>query len=196
MKPSYAAETLVRREDAVLLLVDMQERLAATMERRASVLDNAVKLARTAALIGVPMIVTRQYPQGLGDTEPVLERALLALAEAGATVVGVDKTAFCCSVELEFMEALGATARTQVVIAGMETHICITQTALDLAARGFAVQVAADACCSRDEASHETALQRLRSAGVVVTTTESVLYEAVGRAATDEFRALLTIVKD
>lgn len=195
MTRSYAAETLVRREDAVLVLVDMQERLAGAMERRAAVLENAVRLARTAALIGAPMIVTRQYPQGLGDTEPALEQALLTLAETGATVVGVDKTAFCCSVEPEFMEALGATARTQVLLAGMETHICITQTALDLAARGFAVQVVADACCSRDHVSHETTLARLRSAGVVVTTTESVMYEAIGRAATDEFRALLTIVK-
>jgi len=192
---SYAAQTLVRRDDVVFVLVDIQERLAAVMERREAVISNAVKLARAAALIGAPLIVTRQYPQGLGDTEPLLEDALLTLAEAGATVVGVDKTAFCCSVEPEFMDALGATARAQVVFVGMETHICITQTALDLAARGFDVQVVADACCSRDVSNHEIALDRLRVAGVVVTSTESVMYEAVGRAATDEFRALLEIVK-
>ena len=195
MPLSYAADSLVRRGDAVLVLVDMQERLAAAMTRRDQVVRNAIKMARTAALTGMPLIVTRQYPQGLGDTDATLEEALLSLAEGGARVVSVDKTAFCCSIEPEFMEALGATSRTQVLLAGMETHICITQTALDLEARGLDVQVVADACCSRSDDEHDTTLARLRSAGVVVTTAESVMYEAIGRAATDEFRALLNIVK-
>ena len=195
MTLSYAATSLVRRGDVALLLVDIQERLAAAMPCRDQVVGNAVKLARAAALIGAPVIVTRQYPQGLGDIDVALEGTLVSLAEGGARVVSVDKTAFCCSIEPEFMEALGSTTRTQVLLAGMETHICITQTALDLAARGFDVQVVADACCSRCEADHETALARIRAAGVVVTTAESAMYEAVGRAATDEFRALLEIVK-
>lgn len=195
MALSYAADSLVRRGDAVLVLVDIQERLAAVMARRDQVARNAIKLARMAALMGIPVMVTRQYPHGLGDTDAMIEEALVSLAEGGARVVSVDKTAFCCSIEPEFMETLGATSRTQVLLAGMETHICITQTALDLKARGFDVQVVADACCSRCDADHDTTLARLRSEGIVVTTTESVMYEAVGRAATDEFRALLKIVK-
>ena len=121
---------------------------------------------------------------------------MVAIAEEGATVVGVDKTAFCACAELEFIETLGAWNRPQVVLAGMETHICITQTALELACRGYAVHVVADACCSRDRLMHDVSLDRLRAAGLTVTTSESVMYEIVGQAGTDEFRALLRIVKD
>ena len=192
---TMTAASLARRADAVLVLVDIQERLAAAMTERDDVVCAATRLARTAALVGVPMIVTRQYPQGLGPTDAELENALLRLAEEGATVLGVDKTAFCCPSESEFLEVLSATGRGQVVLTGMETHICIAQTALGLAARGLEVQVAADACCSRDRTMHDIALDRLRAAGVVVTSSESVMYELVERAATEEFRHLLQIVK-
>jgi len=186
---------LADRNEAALVLIDLQERLVAVMDERERVLAGAVRLARTFALVGAPIIVTRQYPQGLGSTEPVLETALLELAEAGSRVLGVDKTTFCCSREPAFLEALSATGRSQVVIAGMETHICVAQTALDLAGRSLSVQVAADACCSRDRVMHEIALDRMRCANVVVTATESVMYELVGRAATEEFKSLLRIVK-
>lgn len=187
--------TLAERDKAVLVLIDMQERLAAAMSDRGRALATAVRMTRAFALVGAPIMFTRQYPEGLGPTEPVLEDVLLRLAEDGATVIGVDKTAFCACREPGFLEALGARDRSQVVLAGMETHICVTQTALDLATRGFQVQVVADACCSRDAAMHDIALDRLRAAGVVVTSSESVMYELVERAATEEFRSLLRIVK-
>ncbi len=107
----------------------------------------------------------------------------------------LDKTSFCACGEPGFLEALEATGRRQVVLTGMETHICVTQTALDLVGRSYRVQVPADACCSRSSHDHEVSLARLRQAGVVVTLAESVMYEAVGVAATDEFRSLLEIVK-
>lgn len=190
-----SAAALARRTDAVLILIDVQERLAAAMNRRAEVVSACTRLARAAALVGVPIIATRQYPAGLGPTDAELENALVRLAEEGATVLGVDKTTFDCCAEPEFLDALAACARLQVIVAGMETHICVTQTALDLTTRGFEVQVAADAVCSREPVIHEVALDRMRAAGVVVTSSESVMYELVGRAATDEFRALLAIVK-
>lgn len=187
---------LVERDKAVLVLVDMQERLTAVMADRERVLAASVRLAKTFALVGAPIIITRQYPQGLGPTESVLEAAVVAIAEEGATVVGVDKTAFCACSEPEFLETLGAWGRPQVVLAGMETQICITQTALELVAGGYMPHVAADGCCSREHMMHEVALDRMRAAGVTVTTSESVMYEIVGRAGTDEFRSLLRIVKD
>lgn len=186
---------LVRRCDAALVIIDVQERLAAAMERRDEVVGRCVALARTAALVGMPAIVTRQYPEGLGGTVGELEEALLPLASHGARLQGVDKTAFCCAAEDAFERALEATGRSQVVVAGMETHICVAQTALALVASGLDVHVVADACCSRSPADHELALERMRAAGVAVTTTESVMYEAVGRAGTDEFKELLVIVK-
>lgn len=188
-------ETLIRRDDLVLVLVDIQAKLAAAMEHRERVVAAASRLAKASVLVGAPVILTRQYPQGLGDTDEELEAVLLELASRGGRVSGVDKTAFCCAAEEDFLEALSATGRRQVVIAGMETHICVAQTALALAGSGYQVQVAEDACCSRDEQMHRSAIERMRHTGVIVTTSESVMYEAVGRAATDEFRRLLEIVK-
>jgi isochorismate hydrolase len=190
-----ASRTLIDRDRAVLVVIDVQERLAAVMDHRDQVVRATSRVTRTAALVDIPIIVTRQYPEGLGGTNPELEDVLVAVAQEGAHVSGVDKTAFCCARESEFMEALRATGRTQVVLTGMETHICVAQTALALLDE-FQVQIVADAVCSRDDANHAVALDRLREAGAVVTTSESVMYEAVGRAATDEFKALLKIVKE
>lgn len=182
-----AAGTIVRGS-VVLVLVDMQERLAATMPRRAEVVDAAVFLARAARILGVPVVVTRQYPRGLGDTVP-------ELAAAAGGVEPVDKVSFSCPSEPAFRERLSELGRRQVVLAGMETHICITQTALALLAEGAEVHVVADATCSRRDADHQVALDRLRAAGVVVTTAESVVYEALGVAGSDEFRLVLDAVK-
>jgi nicotinamidase-related amidase len=189
------AEGLVDRDDMVLVIVDVQERLVAAMADRDTVVATIGRLARVTWLVGAPIVMTRQYPKGLGPFVEELERLLMQLAYDGAHVHGVDKTAFCCAADAEFERALKATGRTQVVLCGMETHICIAQTALELASSGYRVQVVADACCSRTRADHEVALARLRAAGVVVTSAEAVQYEAVGAAGTDEFKRLLEIVK-
>lgn len=183
----------VRRDDAALLIVDVQEKLAASMERREEVLASTARLLRVAELLEWPVLVTRQYPKGLGDLDAELRDALAAHAPEA---VVVDKTAFCCLAEPGFAVALAETGRPQVVVTGMETHICVTQTVLALIDDGREPFVVADACCSRRPSDHETALARMRAEGAVVTTAESVMYEAVGEAATDEFRALLRIVKD
>lgn len=187
---------LISRDDFVLVVIDVQERLAAAMERKDHVIKSVSRLARTAAMLGAPLIVTRQYPKGLGSTVPELETVFSGLAASGGVVKEIDKTAFCCAKEADFSQVLAATGRRQVVLAGMETHICVTQTALALLEEGYDVHVAEDACCSRDATHHHVALDRLRFAGVTVTTGESVMYEAVGRAGTDEFRELLGIVKE
>lgn len=187
--------SIVQRDTAVLIVIDMQERLAAAMERRAAVLEAADKLVRTAALMGVPIIVTRQYPKGLGDVEAVLRSTLEAPAEK-TVVHWVDKMAFDCFEEPSFAADFAHLGRTQLVLAGMESHICVTQTALSALKGGYDVHVVADACCSRDSAPHKIALARLRAAGAAITVAESVQYELAGVAGTDEFRALLRIVKE
>jgi len=192
---SAPQETIVDSSDMVLVLIDFQERLAAVMPEKERVLGVTSRLLKGAALIGAPVLVTRQYPQGLGSTEPLLEQLLIELADEGARVTGVDKTAFCCMLEPTFVEALEGTGRRQVVIAGLETHICVTQTALAIAGSGYQVQVVADACSSRDNFAHEVALDRLRATNVIVTHSESVLYEAVGKAGTKEFKSLLALIK-
>ncbi len=188
------AQTLLDKDDAALVIIDIQEKLAAVMDARERVVASTIHLLKTAAMLEMPVIVTRQYPQGLGGTVPALEEVIVASAQSGANVIGVDKTAFCCAGEQQFTEALAVTGRRQVILTGMETHICVVQTALALA-DDYQVHVPADACCSRDEANHETALDRMRAMGIVVTTSESVMYEAVGAADTPEFKELLSIVK-
>lgn len=182
------------RTDAVLVVVDVQERLAAAMDARDDVVAATARLVRAAGVFGIPLIVTRQYPQGLGDVVPELADPILDAREAVSVAV-VDKTAFCCGEEPAFVEALTATGRRQAVLCGMETHICVTQTALGLLAGGYRVHVAADACCSRRAGDHSIALERMRAEGAVVTVSESVMYEACGRAGTPGFKALLGIVK-
>ncbi len=185
---------IANRNQAVLLVVDVQERLAAVMAHREAVLGSTDKLVRTASLVGVPVILTLQYPTGLGDVEPTLRAVAQAVGEK-SPVSWVNKIAFDCFAEPAFVEVLANTQRRQLVIAGMESHICVVQTALSALREGFDVHVVGDGCCSRSEASHEAAMARLRTAGAVITTTESVLYELVGEAGTEEFRELLHIVK-
>ncbi len=192
---NHPTESLISRDDVAFVIVDIQERLAAVMDERDRVVSSAVKLIKLAALIEAPLLVTRQYPEGLGPNVPEVDGALLHAAEDGARVHSVDKLSFCCSAETSFVEAYEATGRKQVVVLGMETHICVVQTALSLHDAGYHVHVPADACCSRSAENHQIALDRMRAAGVVVTTSESVMYEAVGRAGTPEFRGLLGIVK-
>lgn len=186
--------SLIHRTGLALVVVDIQEKLASAMERRDEVVATAVRLVKAAALLGAPIVATRQYPEGLGGLVPELESAL-ADARSSVGVAVVDKLAFCACDEPAFLEALYDTGRSIAVVVGMETHICVTQTALALAKKTYPVHVVADACCSRREPDHSVALDRLRTAGVVVTTSESVMYEAVSKAGTDEFRRLLEIVK-
>jgi nicotinamidase-related amidase len=179
---------LIDRRRAVVVLVDAQERLADAMPRRGAVVNTMALLARAARVLGMPLVVTRQYPRGLGDTVD-------EIVEAVGVHEPVDKVAFDCTREPAFSSALEALGRTQVIIAGMEAHICVTQTALSLGAGGYDVHVVADAVCSRRDADCDVALDRLRTAGMTVTTSESAIYEALGEAGTAEFRAILEIVK-
>ena len=179
---------MVSRDDAVLVLVDMQCALAEAMARRDAVVSTSALLARVASTLGIPIIVTRQYPAGLGDT-------VHEVAEATAAVVPIDKVTFSCMDEPAFRARLEASGKRQVVLAGMESHICVLQTALDLLDAGYRVHVVADGVCSRRDADHERALERLGGSGAQVTVAESVIYEALERAGTPEFRAVLALVK-
>jgi nicotinamidase-related amidase len=183
-----AERCTVKRSAAVLVLIDLQEKLAAVMPSRAGVVEAGALLAKVARELGIPIVATRQYPQGLGDVVP----ELLGLVPEGGPV---DKVTFCCADEPTFCDRLADTGKRQVVIAGMETHICVTQTALALAAARHEVFVVADATCSRREEDHAVALDRMRAAGVIVTTAEAVIYEALGRAGTPEFARVLQLVK-
>ncbi len=180
---------LIRRDQAVLSLVDIQEKLAAVMARRDSVVSNARKLILAAARLEVPVLVTEQYPKGLGPTVPELVDVL------GQSCVRVVKLTFACTGASDYTDCLQRLGRSQVLLCGMETHVCVLQTCLDLLDRGLKVFVAADAVCSRREEDRDVALAQMRQAGAEVTTTEAVVFQLLERAGTAEFKDLLSIIK-
>jgi nicotinamidase-related amidase len=186
---------LIERDKAVLVVIDVQDRLAAAMPRRDEVVAAVVRMVRAAGALGIPVLVTQQYPKGLGPTVPEVLDAYEGLPEELQAGI-VDKTAFCCEDEEPFRDALAATGKGQVVLAGMETHICVVQTALAMLAEGRRVHVAHDGTCSRREADHERALNRMCAEGATATSVESVMYEALGRAEGSDFKSILAIVKD
>ena len=173
---------LTRAADSALVVIDIQERLAAVMPARESVIRAAGILLEAAARLGVPVLVTEQYPRGLGATVPELAAKL----PEGAT--RIEKTTFSACAALPL-------TRPQVVLAGMEAHVCVLQTALELAAAGREVFLVGDAVCSRTEANYFNALARAQAAGVIVTNAESVVFEWLRDAAHEHFRVLSKLIR-
>lgn len=182
---------LCQSNQSLLLLVDIQERLAAAMpaEARAMVVRNAGMLARAADLLGIPVLVTEQYPQGLGSTDPGLK------AQLPPGVQLIEKTAFSCCGAAGFEDRLRESGRRQIVLAGMEAHVCVLQTALELGAAGWPVFAVGDAVCSRRPENHRNAMDRLSQNGVTVTNTESVLFEWLRDARHEHFKAISRMVR-
>jgi nicotinamidase-related amidase len=170
-----------------LLVVDMQEKLLARMKYGALVTAQCARLVRGAAELGLPTFATEQYPQGLGPT----------VAELAALVPHrPSKTAFSCCAVGELIEGLHGRGVRYVTVAGIEAHVCVAQTTLELLEMGFAVQVPADAVGSRGSLDWEFALRRLERAGAVVTTSEAVLFEWVVSSDSPHFKAISALVKD
>ena len=172
--------------ESVLLVVDVQVRLAAAMAQaaREAVLRNAGMLAEAAARLGIPTFVSEQYAKGLGPTEPDLAQRL------GQHATRIEKTTFSCCDTDGFLDMVSATGRSQVVVAGMESHVCILQTSIGLHSDGFEVFVVEDATCSRNPDSRRIAMDRLRQAGLIVTNTESVLFEWLRNSRHPEFKTI------
>lgn len=174
----------------LLAIVDVQERLFGAMdaERRELMITNLKILATAARRLGHPILLTEQYPKGLGRTLPEL-RALLP------DVVPVEKTAFSCARVPGFVDRLRALEASPLVLAGVEAHVCVLLTALDLVAAGFSTAIAADAVCSRRRESLELGLAQARQAGIVVTSTETLVFQWLGQADTDAFRELSKLLR-
>lgn len=179
---------LMDAKAASLLIVDIQENLAPVMADPRQVLRNGALLLRAAARLAVPVTISEQYPKGLGHTMGEL-RAL-----APQDVV-CEKLHFSCAAEPAMLSRLQGFKRQQVVVAGIEAHVCVLQTCLGLKDQGFDVFVAADACSSRKQANHDLAMTRLAAAGVSVVTTEMVVFEWLHVAGTDSFKDLIKLVK-
>ncbi|HET9625125.1 MAG TPA: isochorismatase family protein [Kofleriaceae bacterium] len=182
------------RARAALLVVDIQDRLLPAMpaDALADVMKNTTILIQAAARLALPIVVSQQYPKGLGPTNQAIEDALAA---SGAAIHRFDKLEFSAAAAPDFAALAPRLARDQWIVCGMETHVCVYQTARDLAARGWAAHVCADAVCSRTERNFEIGLDLMERAGAVITSTEACVFDLLGRAGSDEFRALSKVIK-
>ena len=179
---------LMKSDRSSLLVVDVQSRLTPAMNAPEGVVANIAVLLKAAERLGVPALVSEQYPKGLGHT--VAE--LAALAPQGSVL---EKVHFSCMGDAGLAGRLRHIGRPQVVVAGIEAHVCVLQTALDLLDDGRQVFVVADATSSRTSGNHDAALRRMDAAGVGVVTTEMVVFEWLGRAGTTEFKELSALIK-
>ena len=179
------------RERTALVVIDVQERLFPAMDadHREEVMRNIKVLTATARRLHLETLVTEQYPKGLGHTLQEVKDAL------PAGVQPVEKVAFSCLGADAFRSRLAATGARQLLLAGIEAHVCVLMSALDLLAEGFAVHIVADAVTSRTQANWRLAMAQLRQAGAVVTTTETVLFQLLRQADTDDFRELARLIR-
>ncbi|MDH5182546.1 MAG: hydrolase [Gammaproteobacteria bacterium] len=181
---------LCQTEQSQLILIDIQQRLAEVMhgELKTLAINNSATLARAAGLLGIPQIVTRQYPKGLGELVADIEDTL------PTDQALIDKTSFsCCGVAL-FIKALD-NQRKQIIIAGMESHVCVLQTAHELAEQDYQVFVVEDAVCSRQPLNHHNAIERMRQTGIIITNTESVVFEWLRDARHEHFKTISQMIK-
>lgn len=182
----------MHRDRSQLLVIDVQERLLPAVQEPERVISVCRRMMQAARRLGIPMTLSEQYPQGIGPTVEPLRR------EAGEGVPVLPKAHFSC-VQDEGLgarfQALRAEGRNQAVLVGIESHVCVMQTALDLIAAGYGTFVIADAVSSRAFESRDLALERLRQAGAIIANAEMAIFEWLDRAGTPEFKDLLGLVK-
>ncbi len=179
---------LISRNKSCLLVVDVQVRLVPAMDAEQAVVDNTALLLKAARRLDVPVLVSEQYRRGLGPTVD-------AVAEFAPEGSVVEKMHFSCMNDAGFAERFRRIGRPMAVVAGIEAHVCVLQTAEQLLEAGGEVFVVADATSSRTRANHAAALERMRHAGARIVTTEMVVFEWLEKAGTPEFKALSALVK-
>ena len=178
---------LMSKTDTALLVIDVQEKRIPLIGEREQVLCNIGRLIDAGKLLGLPVLATEQSPQVWGAT-------VGELADRLATPL--EKSCFSCAESADFLEKLATANVSKVLVAGIEAHVCVLQTALDLLAKGYAIFVAVDAVGSREQVDRETAVRRLESAGATLTTTETALFEWCEGCGTPEFEQISQLVRE
>ena len=179
---------LLKSEKTALLIIDIQERILPVISNHQRVLDNTMKLIKGFKIIGLPIYYTEQYPKGLGPT-------VSSITEELGDLKPFDKMSFSCSGAGDLFEEFKKKNLSQIVICGIESHVCVQQTVLDLIENRIQVNLAADAVSSRKEIDYNTSLERMRQHGAEVTTTESILFELLNICGTPQFKDISKIVK-
>ena len=178
----------LKASECVLVIVDVQERLARIMERRSQV-ENAIGvLIQAAKLHQIPIVLTQQYTKGLGPTVDAVASRL-----DGAEPV--EKIFFSCCSEEPFTQKLDSLGRKKVILTGMETHICVLQTALDRLDGGYTVHVPWDAVCSRIDGNRDAGLRFMEQAGVFLTSMETAVFQILEKAGTPQFKEISSLLK-
>lgn len=188
----------IKKEDAVLVGIDFQERLMPAMKGNEELSAAVVKLVKGCRILGVPVIMTQQYTKGLGPTVVAIADALtepLGEETGAAEFHPVEKTSFSAMGEPDFIDALEKLERRTVIIAGIEAHVCVQQTVIDLLEKGYTVFVANDCISSRSNTDKKYAQRRMGDAGAVGTTYESILFELLGGAKEPGFKQISALVK-
>ncbi len=187
----FRSPALMTLENSALVLIDVQEKLMPAMANQAKLTARIQLMIKGCGLLNIPIVVTEQYPKGLGATVPDIELLL-----SNANVVGrAEKTMFSVRAGAEAFSGLAGQGITNLVIVGIETHVCVAQSALDLLANGFEVYVCTDAVGSRNSNDHETALRRMENSGVIPTTVEAVLFEWCENANHESFKTISKSIK-
>lgn len=174
-------------QNSVLVVIDVQEKLMNLVQRRDDSLAAMQKLIRACRILNVPALVTLQYVKGLGPIAP-------ALAEATKDLLTLEKLSFSCCGLPEFVRSLKDLRRQRVILCGIEAHVCVQQTAIDLM-KDYFVYVCADAVTARTEIDCVTGIERMRDCGAVITTAEGAVFEMLREAGTDQFKKILPLFK-
>ncbi|MDZ7722836.1 MAG: hydrolase [candidate division KSB1 bacterium] len=179
---------LLNPDYSLLLVIDIQEKLFRVMPDSVKIADRAERLLEGCKVLGIPLWYTEQYPKGLG---PTIEQLAVHCHDAPR----FEKTGFSICMNADLVHALKTSSFRQIVLVGIETHVCVLQSAFDLKHNGFQVCVVRDAVGSRFDIDHSTALQRMQQEKITVTTSESVLFEWLVKAGTEKFKKLSALIK-
>jgi nicotinamidase-related amidase len=181
-------------DETLLVVVDMQEKLVAAMDKPGMLVQQVEKLVKGFATLELPILFTQQYTKGLGETVDAIKAA--TADENGNEWLGyTEKLSYSVMGEPVFADKLRASGRKQIVICGIEAHVCVLQSALDFLAEGYEVFLVANAVASRSRVDSGMAFRRAEEAGAVVTTIEAVLFELIGTAAHPKFKSISALVK-
>ena len=182
--------SILNVENCIFLIIDFQDKLLNAVYNKDSVLENAVILSKAASLLKIPVCITEQYPKGLGNTKSAIQQCLME-----TQTKTFEKTAFNALVDPVLAATIKSTNRTQVVVFGIETHICVHQTVDALLNDDYEVHVIQDICSSRFIEEHSAGLMRMKDNGAIISTTEIALFELLKTAKNPNFKTLQSLIK-
>ena len=178
---------IIKRDDTAFVLIDIQEKFLPVIYDIQGVIDNANRLVQGASILNIPLLVTEQYPKGLGKTVDSIG------FNDGQEII--EKIAFDCFGCDEFVNKINQLNRKSLVIFGIEAHVCVLKTSLEALNRGYEVHLIADAVSSRTQRNRDIAIERMRLSGALIASTEMILFQLMDQAGTDEFWAISKLVK-